>query len=34
MARAVYEGVAVNIKWALTHFEKLVSGEKRWIKCI
>jgi xylulokinase len=25
MARAVYEGVAVNIKWALQHFEKLVS---------
>lgn len=25
MARAVYEGVAVNIKWALTYFEKLVS---------
>ncbi len=25
MARAVYEGVAVNIKWALTYFEKLIS---------
>jgi xylulokinase len=25
MARAVYEGVAVNIKWALMYFEKLVS---------
>lgn len=24
LARAVYEGVAVNIRWALTHFEKLV----------
>jgi xylulokinase len=26
MARAVYEGVAVNIKWALQYFEKLVSS--------
>lgn len=25
MARAVYEGVAVNIKWALEYFEKLVA---------
>lgn len=25
MARAVYEGVAVNLKWALTYFEKLVA---------
>jgi len=29
MARAVYEGVAVNIKWALTYFEKLVSKVKK-----
>ncbi len=29
MARAVYEGVAVNIKWALTFFEKLISSIKR-----
>ncbi len=29
MARAVYEGVAVNIKWALTYFEKLVSKTRR-----
>jgi xylulokinase len=29
MARAVYEGVAVNIKWALAHFEELVSNVNR-----
>ncbi len=28
MARAVYEGVAVNIKWALTCFEKLTPQKK------
>ncbi|MBU7031853.1 MAG: FGGY-family carbohydrate kinase [Theionarchaea archaeon] len=26
MARAVFEGVAVNIKWGLMYFEKLVAG--------
>jgi xylulokinase len=29
MARAVYEGVAVNIKWALQYFEKLVSKVRK-----
>lgn len=28
LARAVYEGVAVNIKWALHYFEKLVPEKK------
>ena len=29
MARAVYEGVAVNIKWALIYFEKLISAVRQ-----
>lgn len=28
LARAVYEGVAVNIKWALQHFERLVPDQR------